>query len=211
MITFGFKTRTNNYLRAIAGIALGVVVLITCLQKIDPFAVLVKIVAAFVVAAGIFSLIYGLIKRDEKDFTLLMVNAVVDIVLGVIFFIFASSIAKIFFWAIAAVLIIFAVWEMIALLSARKFVKTGWMYLLPFAVILFAILLMAPNITKGWMCAIALILFGVSELMAALKMKKAIKLSEDEKETDNVDVPYVEAEKVEEAAPAVEAKEEEKA
>lgn len=181
MITIGFKQSSDSWLRAILALGLGIVVLITCIQGSDPFTILVKVCGCFVLAAGIFSLIYGLVKKNDKDFSLMMVNAVVDIILGAILFFCSTAIAKVFFYLIAVIMILFGIWQMIVLFSARKWVSTGFgVYILPILVILLGALLMAPNIGKalGYICAIVLILYGVSELITLFKIRKAIKAFE---------------------------------
>ena len=178
MITIGFKNSSDSWVRAILAVGIGVVTLITCLQDGDPFAILVKVCACFVLGAGIFSLIYGLIKKDEKDFSLMMVNSAVDIVLGIVMFLLAAPIAKIFFYLIGAVLILFGIWQMVVLLSARKYVASSFgFYLLPAIVILLGALLMAPNIGQaiGYICSAGLIIYGIAEICVLYKIRKALK------------------------------------
>lgn len=203
MITIGFKQSSDSWLRAILALGLGIVVLITCLQGSDPFKILVKVCGCFVLAAGIFSLIYGLIKKNDKDFSLMMVNAAVDILLGAACFIFAGAIARVFFYLIAFVMIAFGIWQMIVLISARKWVKTGFLvFILPIVIVLLGVLMMAPNISKalGWICSIVLILYGVSELITLYKMRKAIKAFEIS--ITPVEEPAAPAEPAEPATPA---------
>ena len=105
MITIGFKQSGNCWLRAILALGLGIVMLINCIQGTDPVVLLVKVCGCFVIAAGIFSLIYGLIKKNERDFSLMMVNALVDVILGAVLFLFAGAISKIFFSLVGFLLI----------------------------------------------------------------------------------------------------------
>jgi len=193
MITIGFKQSSDSWLRAILAIGLGIVVLITCFQKADPFALLVKVCACFVFAAGIFSVIYAFIRKNEKDFSLMMVNAAVDLVIGAVMFFFAGAISKVFFYLIAAVLIIFGLWQIIVLFSARKYAKAGAIfYVLPAIVIVLGALLLSPNIGKalGYICGASLILYGVTEICTLYKMRKAINAYEIiiNPEPENVDV-----------------------
>jgi len=182
MITIGFKSKSDGLLRSLFSLALGIVVLIVCIQgKTDPFSILVKVTGCFVIAAGLITLVYALIKKNEKDFPLVMTNACVDLVLGAVLLLLATTIAKVFFYFVAVILIAFAVWEMIVLMSARKFVKVGWIgYVLPLATIIFSILLFSKLDLKvlGYICAISLIVYGVAEFITAWKMRKAIKAFE---------------------------------
>ncbi len=196
MITIGFKQSGNCWLRAILALGLGIVMLINCIQGTDPVVLLVKVCGCFVIAAGIFSLIYGLIKKNERDFSLMMVNALVDVILGAVLFLFAGAISKIFFYLVGFLLIFVGIWEIITLFSARKWVNTGFVsYLLPIVIIVLGTLLMAPNIGKaiGYIFSAALILYGISDILTLFKIRQAMKaleihaedVSRDEEQTES--------------------------
>lgn len=178
MITLGYKQSGNCWMRAALSICLGVAALVICLNGGDIFKIFVQVCGSFVVAAGLFSLIYGLIKRKENDFALMMVNAGVDIILGAIMFAFAGGIAKVIFYLIAAVMIFFSLWQVVTLLSARKYIKAGWgFYILPIVVLALGITLMIPGIDNalGYLCSAVLIIDGTSEIVTLLEIRKAIK------------------------------------
>lgn len=181
MITIGFKNNSDGIVRSLFALALGIVVLVVCLKGNDPFSILVKVTGCFVVAAGLITLVYALIKKNEKDFPLTLTNACVDLVLGAVLFILAKPIAKIFFYFIGAALICLAVWELVVLLSARKYVKIGVAgYVLPLATIVISVLLFSKMSLNalGYVCAFSLMVYGVAEFLTAWKMRKAAKAFE---------------------------------
>lgn len=186
MITIGFKNSSSSWLRATIALGLGVVVLVTCLQNADPFALLVKVLACFVIGSGIFTFIYGMLRRENKDFSLMMVNTVTTVLIGIGLFVFSGVVARFFFYMIAIVLIIFGVFQLVALISARTVMRPGVLpYIGPVVVIMLGSALLSPTVgnSVGYICAAALILYGISEILTNLKMRKAI-----DEVTFNVDV-----------------------
>lgn len=195
MITVGFKNSSNGWTRAIVAICLGAVVLATCIKQGDPFVLLVKVCASFVLAAGVFSFVYGLLRKNETAFSLLIGNAAVSIAIGIAMFVFAAPIAKVFFYLIAFVLIVSGIWQIVVLLSARKYVDAGLgSFIGPILTILLGVFLTAPNFGKaiGYICAAALFTYGISEMITAIKVKKAVKnieinIVKEEPNNPNVD------------------------
>lgn len=186
MITIGFKNKSNGWIRAIVAICFGIVVLVTCLQQGDPFVLLVKVLASFVLAAGIFSLIFGLLKKNENTFPLILVNGAASIAIGIVMFVFAAAISKIIFYLIAFVLIFSGIWQVVVLFSARKYVDAGLgAFVGPVLTIIFGVFLTSPNFGNalGYICAAALLIYGVSEILTAMKVKKAV---------NNIEVDIVE-------------------
>ena len=104
MITLGYKTKFDSITRAIAAIGIG---LVMAFGGNAPTLV-VKIIAGLLVAAGVASLIYGLIKSKETGFyRLLIINAGLDIALGLLLFLNPQWIAGGIVYAIGIILILF--------------------------------------------------------------------------------------------------------
>ena len=79
MFTFGYKTSVSSILRALASIGIGLVMIFDN----DASETVVKVIAAFLFASGLVSLVYGIIRnRKEGILPLMAVNAVVDVILG---------------------------------------------------------------------------------------------------------------------------------
>lgn len=77
MITFGYKNKFSGVLRALAAIAIGLVMVCSTEATTN----VVKIIAAFLFAAGLVSFAYGLAHKKEGVLNLMVINAGVDIVI----------------------------------------------------------------------------------------------------------------------------------
>lgn len=176
MITFGYKNKFNGPLRALTAIAIGVVMVISRTNALE---LAVQIIAAFLFASGIVSLIVGYRQRKNGTMGLMGFNGVVDIILGLLLFFFPGFVAGLLIYLIAFVLICFGFFQLLGLGSASRVVKLGlWSYVLPFLVLAAGIFLMTkPSFLGeaiGVVAGAALIVYGVSELFSSWKMRKAI-------------------------------------
>lgn len=75
MITFGYKNKFSGVLRALAAIAIGLVMVCSTEATTN----VVKIIAAFLFAAGLVSFAYGLAHKKDGVLNLMVINAGVDI------------------------------------------------------------------------------------------------------------------------------------
>ena len=83
MITLGYKTKFDSVTRAAAAIGIGLVMVFGA----NAPTLVVKIIAVLLIAAGVVSLVYGLIKNKETGiYQLLIANAVLDVVVGLLLF-----------------------------------------------------------------------------------------------------------------------------
>lgn len=176
MITFGYKNKFTGPLRALTAIAIGVVMVISRTNALE---LAVQIIAAFLFASGIVSLIVGYKQRKNGTMGLMGFNGVVDIVLGLLLFMFPGFVAGLLIYLIAFVLICFGFFQLLGLGSASRVVKLGlWSYVLPFLVLAAGIFLMTKPAFLGEAIGVvagaALIVYGVSELFSSWKMRKAI-------------------------------------
>ena len=175
MITLGYKTKFDSITRAIAAIGIG---LVMAFGGNAPTLV-VKIIAGLLVAAGVASLIYGLIKSKETGFyRLLIINAGLDIALGLLLFLNPQWIAGVIVYAIGIILILFGGLQLLALAGAMSLLGAGFSSLLLsiLAVVGGAFLLFNP-FTINVMSIVAgclLIVYGVAELISAFRMEKAM-------------------------------------
>ena len=88
MITFGYNNKFSSILRALSAISIGGVMLFSNEATIT----VVKIIAAFLFAAGIVSFIYGYVNRRNGAMSLMSLNAVVDIIIGLLLFFFPEAV-----------------------------------------------------------------------------------------------------------------------
>ena len=176
MITFGYKGKFTGPLRALTAIAIGVVMV---WSKANALNIAVQIIAAFLVASGIVSLIVGYRNRQNGSFALMGVNTAVDIFLGIMLFLFPGFFAGLLIYLIAFALIGFGLFQLITLGSASRVFSMGALaFILPVVVLLLGVFLLArPSFigeTMGIVAGIALMIYGISELLSSWKMKKAI-------------------------------------
>lgn len=176
MITFGYKNRFNGPIRALTAVAIGVVMV---MSKTNALELAVRVIAAFLFASGLVSLIVGYKNRSNGTMGLMGFNAVVDLLLGAILFLFPGIAAGLLIYLIAFVLICFGLFQIISLVSATRVLRVGVLaFVLPVLVLMAGAFLMAkPDFvgeTIGIIAGVALIIYGASELLSSWKMKKAI-------------------------------------
>lgn len=175
-MTFGYKNRFSGLIRAVAALAIGIVMV---LSKTDAMVLAVRIIAAFLLASGVVSLVVGYRSRQNNQMPLMGVNGFVDILIAFLVFLFPHFVAGLIVYLIGFVLIGFAIFQLVALTSANKVMKVGFTaFLMPVLVLLAgAFLLARPTFigtAVGTVAGAALIVYGVSELLSSWKMRKAI-------------------------------------
>jgi len=175
MITLGYRNKLMGIFLATGAIIVGIIFLAAPESAIET---VVRVLAAFLVASGIVSFIFGCKTRDNGAMSLMVVNSAVDIILGVLMFVVAAALSRFILIVLGALLVIFSIREFLALLAARKFVALKpWLAILPIISFIGGVLLMINTFGEkimGILCGIVLIIFGVSELIAALRVKRAI-------------------------------------
>lgn len=176
MFTFGYSNRLNGPMRALVAVAVGIIMIIYNEQAMN---IVVKIIAALLFASGIVSLAVGMNKKNDSTSKLMNFNAIVDIVIAALLFMFNGFVANLIIYLIGFVLILFGLFQIFALAAASR--VTGfafWSFLMPVLVTGAGIfLLFTPEFAKSSISLIAgisLLIYGVSELFSSWKMKKAI-------------------------------------
>ena len=102
MITFGYNSRFKGPLRALAALAIGIVMVVS---KTNALNLAVQIIAAFLIASGIVTLAVGYKNRANGTVSLMAVNTVVDILLALVLFTFPGFFANLLVYLIAFALI----------------------------------------------------------------------------------------------------------
>lgn len=190
MITFGYSSRFSGPLRALVFIALGIMLVVT---KANAMELVVKVVAAFILASGIVSFLLGYKKRQDGSMPLLSFNALVNIAIAVLLFLFSGPASRLISYLIGITLFGFGLFQIIVLFSARKSFPGRWtMFVLPALVTLAgAFIFFWPNVmgeSIGLVAGIALIFYGLSELIASFRMSKVVESeTPDEQELQQVD------------------------
>ena len=176
MFTFGYTNRFTGPFRALIALATGVVMIVYKEQAMD---LVVKIIAAFLLASGFVSLAVGLRKKNDSSSKLMTFNAVVDVLIAALLFLFSGAVADLIIYLIGFVVLGFGIFQLIALISANRVSKVGiFALVMPVLVIgAGAFLLFNPEFIKSsvsLVAGIALLIYGASELLSSWKMKKAI-------------------------------------
>ena len=175
MITFGYNSRFSSPIRALLFVALGALMIFT---KADAMQMVVKIFAAFVLAAGIVSVCVGFRQKKEGTMPLSFFNGLVNVVIAALLFAFAPFVSKFVSYLLGFMLSGFGLFQLTVLLSMRKSVKVSFVaYLLPVLVTIAGLLIFFyPGFfgkSLGLIAGIALIVYGVSDLISAFKMRSA--------------------------------------
>ncbi len=175
MITFGYNSRFSSPLRALVFVALGILMIVA---KTDAMELVVKIFAAFILAAGIVSIFVGFRQKKEGTMPLSFFNALTNVVIAALLFMFSGFVAKFVSYLLGFVLFGFGMFQLSVLLGMRKSVKVGIAaYILPALVTLAGLVIFFyPDFfgkSLGLIAGIALIVYGTSDLISAFKMKAA--------------------------------------
>lgn len=201
MFTFGYKSKINGPLRALIALAVGIMMVV---NPGEALTTVVKVIAAFLLASGLVSLVVGLRNKKDGSLPLMSFNALVDVLLGLFLFVFPGFVAKFMIYLIGFALLAFGVVQILALASARKMTGLGFgAFVLPIIVTLVGGFILFNPFAESVMVMItgaALVVYGASELLSSWRMKKAIDEYEirqaPEKETPVQDNPVVEVKDV---------------
>ena len=175
MYTFGYSNRLNGPLRAVIAMAVGVIMIVF---SEDALNIVVKIIAALLLASGIVSLSVGLKKRYDSTSKLMNFNAVVDIVIAVLLFIFNDWVSTLIISLVGVVLLLFGLFQIFAMISANRVMRLGFSpFIMPVVVTLVGGFIAFNPLAKEVMTMVAggaLLFYGITELISSRRMKKAM-------------------------------------
>lgn len=173
MITFGYKSKFSSILRALASIGIGAVMIFAT----DATTTVVRIIAAFLFAAGVVSLAYGYANRKSGAMGLMIVNSIVDIAIGLILYISPTWVAGVIVVLIGIGILIFGVLQMIVLAGTMSLIGMGGFTLaLSIIAVIGGIMLIFNPFSERVMSILAgifLMFYGVSELLSMGRVAKA--------------------------------------
>ena len=129
--------------------------------------------------------IYGIINRQRGALSLMITNAVVDIAIGVVLFIFPKEVADILLILIGILALVFGIAQLVILISASRVVNSGpGIFVLPVLCMIGGIILLTkPSDSRDvlvLLSGIVVLVYGVSEFVATWKMNRAMKAFESE-------------------------------
>ena len=175
MFTFGYKSKLNGPLRALIALAVGIMMVV---NPGEALTTVVKVIAAFLLASGLVSLFVGLRNRKDGSLPLMSFNALVDVALGLVLFIFPGFIARFIIYLIGFMLLAFGVIQILAMMSVKRVTGIGFgAFVIPAVVTLVGGFILFNPFAESVMVMIAggaLVVYGASELFSSWKMKKAI-------------------------------------
>lgn len=177
MITFGYKGRFSGAARAVIALIFGAVMFFTG----NSVTIIVQILAAFVLASGVMSLILGLKREDQSQRPLIMTNSGLNIVIAVLMFLFADSLGGLIVGIIGIILILFGLFQLVVLFSANRVLPVGAVgFIMPVAVLACGFLLLfKPKFVDdvlGYVVGASLMIYGISELISSRKMRKSMEV-----------------------------------
>lgn len=141
MITFGYKNKFSGLIRSVLAIAVGVVMVVSRANALE---LAVQIIAAFLVATGVVTFLLGLKTKEGGENKLMNVNAIVDVLLGVLLFFFPGFVVNIMIYIIGFALIAFGLFQIAALVSAIRVSQVGFgSFVLPVLVVIAGCFLVA--------------------------------------------------------------------
>lgn len=179
----GMFNPVYGYARAIAGIILGALLIIW--PDVAPKTI-VQIMGCFLVAIGAISFIVS-IKKDkaakqerQSNVDILSINGIFDLFFGLILLIFPSVFVTFVMFLLGLLLCIFGIGQIVNLFSAKKVLLVAWeYYILPVITTICGIVVMCKPFDSVKVLfiifGVALIIYGVSELISTIKLRKAIK------------------------------------
>ena len=173
MVIFGYKSRVNGPMRALVALAVGIMMVV---YPASALTTVVKIIAAFMIASGVVSLVVGLRDKERGALPLMSFNALINLLLAILMFVFAPVIAKFVIYLIGFVLLAFGIVQIVAFLGARRVMPVNFgSFVLPIVVTLVGGFILFNPFAESVMTIIAgsaLVLYGVSELLSSWRMKK---------------------------------------
>lgn len=179
MIFFGYKSRFSTITRGLSAIAIGLVLIIGSTRGSAGGAaeLIVKVIAAFLMAAGIVTFAHGYAHRSEGALNLMAVNAIADIGIGVLLFFFPGLVAGFLITAIGVLLVCFAGLQLIVMAGAMSLVGAGFTSLILSTLALIGGgMLIFSNFGKdvlSWIAGVCLICYGAQELYQTWKLRGA--------------------------------------
>lgn len=214
-IIYSITNRTYSAVRGVLLLALGLALLFWPVSMLN---VIVKIIAAFLVAAGLITFLFAFNAKNEQEkqgeqdgnhlfSTLVITNVIVYILFGLLIFIFPTFFVSILVFLFGAILLLLGVGQLINLfLSSRHSSLPIFFYVVPVIITICGVILFFQPFTAKNVLTMffggCLAAYGIIELVSAWMLRK-VKFTRDGKYVEVQNVPFeeVKSEKVDEARP----------
>ena len=169
---------TNNWwmfaVRGVAAVIFGILALIWPGQTLQA---LVLVFGAFALVDGIFAVIASIAALGTFDrWWAVLLEGMVGVVIGLLTFFWPNITALVLLYFIAAWALITGIFEIVAAIQLRRVITGEWMYILGGLLsIVFGVLLFvfpgAGAVSLVWVIGIYAILFGISEIILAFRLR----------------------------------------
>ena len=179
-----------GYIRAVVAILLGAIFVIWPDISVN---YIVQFIGASLVIIGLIPLISSM---RNKQAVFLSANGVFDVLLGIVLLAMPSFFVSLIMLVIGLFFITFGIGQLTNLFNAKKYSSVAWRYyVLPSLLTIFGIILIFKPFkgvtTLLMVIGIALVVYGVSEIISTYKVRKAMKNS-GLFEPDVIDAKYEE-------------------
>lgn len=181
MLTFGYQSKFSGPFKALLAIAFGIFLILT---QANAMKLVVQIISICIFVYGVFSFILGM---KNSSLQMLTIGSVINIAISLLMFTFAEPISAVIRYILGSLLFLLGLYQTVVLFSARREIKGGVLpFILPVVVMVAGCIFFSKeligNDLMGLLAGIAFVLFGLSELLASVKMNQAISKTETDKE-----------------------------
>src|SRR5512139_3652734 len=171
------KISRNWWLYAVRGVVAILFGVVAFARPGQALEALVLVFGAYVLMDGIFAIIAGIASYPLFDrWWAVLLEGVAGVVIGLLTFFWPNLTALVLVYFIAAWALITGIFEIVAAIQLRRVITGEWMYILGGLLsILFGVLLFvfpgAGAVSLVWMIGIYAIVFGISEIIFAFRLR----------------------------------------
>ena len=171
------KITHNWWLYAVRGLVAVLLGILAFTRPEQALQALVLVFGAFALVDGIFAMFAGIASYGFFDrWWAMLLEGVAGVIIGLLTFFWPNITALVLVYFIAAWALITGIFEIVAAIQLRRLIKDEWMLILGGLLsILFGVLLfvfpVAGAMSVIWMIGIYAIVFGISEIIFAFRLR----------------------------------------
>lgn len=177
MIVFGYRNPSSGFVRATVCLLLGAALVMWPHLSVN---LAVQVIGGFIAFLGLVSVLLALRASGSAYMAASLSSALITVLFGVLLLVYPAFFAKVLMFLVGLVLFIFGVGQVVVLGGARQYVSV------PVLSYVLALLSAAAGIviifnpfesveTVMIFMGAAIFVYGVSSMIAAFKMRKAVK------------------------------------
>jgi uncharacterized membrane protein HdeD (DUF308 family) len=171
------KISSNWWMFAVRGVAAVIFGVLALIWPGQTLQALVLVFGAYALVDGIFAVIAGITARGSFDrWWAVLLEGVAGIIIGLLTFFWPNITALVLVYFIAAWALITGILEIVAAIQLRRVITGEWMLILGglLSIILGILLFVFPGagaVSLVWMIGIYAIVFGISEIVFAFRLR----------------------------------------